>query len=203
MKFFWVLAVASGIITPGFADETASIESDVDWRNNFHAGERELTVGGVAYFSPSGSLSRRPTINYAGGFAQLGYMLGDVGDHGLWSGNFEGLVEGFGQTIHRGRGNYMTGGTLLLRYNVVPSHWRLVPYFQAGAGITLTDADRNVLGQTFNFNLNLGLGVRYFVSSNCSVNGEFRYQHISNAGMAERNLGIDAQGGVLSVSWFF
>jgi hypothetical protein len=36
-----------------------------------------------------------------------------------------------------------------------------------------------------------------------SVNLEYRYQHISNANLAHRNLGVNAHGPMLAVSFFF
>lgn len=204
MRFFWFAALLLGL-SPAVLAENYN-EDDLlewDWKNNFGKGQRELTAGGVAYFSPANGLDGRPTINYAGAFAQLGYMINDLGASKTCSGNFEGIIEGYGASIFRGRGSYMTGTTLWLRYNVVPSRWKIVPYFQGGSGITLTDVDRDLLGQTFNFNLNLATGVRWFIGQRCSLNGEYRFQHVSNAGMAENNSGIDAQAAVLSMSWFF
>lgn len=203
MKFFGI-AVLLGFTFSSFAGKPEStLPADYEVRNNFRAGERELTAGGMVMFSPWMPLSRRPTINFTGAFAQLGYMLSDADDDGKWSGNFEGLVDGYGASIFKGRGNYMAGTTVWVRYNIMPPSCQLVPYLQGGAGVTLTDVDRHVLGQDFNFNLNVAAGVRYFIKPRCSLNAEYRYQHISNAGMSQQNLGIDAQGGVLSVSWFF
>jgi len=65
---------------------------------------------------------------------------------------------------------------LWLRFNLVPQFWRIVPYAQAGAGVTFTDIDRKIVGQTFNFNLNLGAGFRWFFARNWSVNLEHRSQ---------------------------
>jgi len=39
-------------------------------------------------------------------------------------------------------------------------------------------------------------------TSNFSLNLEYRFQHVSNAGLAGRNLGINAHGPVMGVSWF-
>ena len=46
-----------------------------------------------------------------------------------------------------------------------------------------TDIDHSILGQPFNFNLDLGAGVRYFIGRNWSLSLEYRYQHISNANL--------------------
>lgn len=203
MKCFLVAVGCLGCLCPLIAAENKDgVSVDSAWMENFKTGERELSVGGVALFSPCLRLERRPAINYAGPVVRLGYMLSDAEDHGAWSGNFEGLVEGYATTIFKGQGDYMAGTTLWIRYNFLPD-WKVTPYFQGGAGLTFTDVDRNVLGQTFNFNLNLALGVRYFINPRCSVNAEYRYQHVSNAGMSDVNLGVDAQGGMLSVSWFY
>jgi hypothetical protein len=59
------------------------------------------------------------------------------------------------------------------------------------------------LGQPFNFNLDLGVGVRYFVGRNWALNLEYRYQHISNANLGAKNLGINAAGPILGISCFF
>ena len=63
-----------------------------------------------------------------------------------------------------------------------------------------TDIDHGIVGQPFNFNLDLGFGVRYFLGRNWSLSLEYRYQHISNAGLNKHNLGINADGPILGVS---
>lgn len=93
------------------------------------------------------------------------------------------------------------GATVWLRYNFVPRQSRFASFVQAGAGLTATDLNRRLVGE--DFNLDLGAGVRYRLSSHWSVNLEYRYQHISNANMADRNLGVNAHGPMLAVSYFF
>ena len=79
----------------------------------------------------------------------------------------------------------------------------LVPYFQVGGGVTTTDIDHNLVGQPFNFNLDLGIGLRCFVAKNWTLSLEYRYQHISNADTGNHNLGINAHGPILGVSYLF
>jgi len=105
--------------------------------------------------------------------------------------------------VFNGTGTYVAGATAWLRYNFVPARSRLLPYAQAGAGFVFTDIDRNLLGQDFNFNLGLGVGFRYLISERWSLSLEYRYQHISNANLAHRNVGINAHGPVLGLSFFF
>jgi opacity protein-like surface antigen len=181
---------------------TGAPANDVD--GLFHRGQWEPTVLSGPLFSPYGSPRARPTINYILGGAQLGYMLDDPRERKhFFRGNFELVPEGFGAWIFGGEGHYISGGTLWLRYNIVPENSRWIPYFQAGGGFTLTDANRFLVGENFNFNVDGSLGLRYLIASHWTVNLEYRYQHISNADLSSRNVGINSQGPVLGVSYFF
>jgi opacity protein-like surface antigen len=169
----------------------------------FQHGRYESSVTSGALFSPFVATSGRPQLNYTLSELQIGYMLSNVKESGWLRGNFEVAGEGFGGATFDGKGHYLSGITLWLRYNFVPERWRLVPYAQGGAGLTFTDFDRRLVGQTFNFNLGLGVGVRCFVARHWSVNLEYRYQHISNARLARQDLGVNAHGPMLGVSYFF
>ncbi len=170
----------------------------------FGGGRYEAALTGGAYFSPFLALNGRPTINYSFTSVQLGYMLSDVKGDGWWRGNFELAGEGFGSKIFQGPGNYIAGGTLWLRYNFVPRNLtKVVPFVEGGAGAVSTDIDRELVGQAFNFNLDVGFGLRYFFARNWALNLEYRYQHISNANTARNNIGINAIGPFLGISRFF
>lgn len=177
--------------------------SEGDFESIFSPETREVSVGAGVLFSPFVATSGRPTVNYAAGLAQLGFMLTDLNNTGLWRGNFELLGEGFAGGIFEGRGTYIANASLFLRYNIALPRWKLAPYVQAGAGLSLLDVDRRIFGQSFNFGLTGAFGTRYFISEKTTVNVEARFQHFSNAGMSSHNLGINAQGVVLSMSWFF
>jgi hypothetical protein len=169
---------------------------------HFRKGQIEGSTGAGVMFSPFFA-PRRPTFNFATGFVQAGVMLNEPRGTGFFRGNLQSLVEGFGSGIFSGRGHYTAGTTLRLRYNFLQPAARLVPYAQAGAGMLLTDMDRGIVGQAFNFNLDGGLGLRYFLKPKVSLNLEYRIQHISNANTGVHNLGVNSQGAMLSLSWFF
>lgn len=184
----------------------AEIQSADPWENgsqNFEKSAKEVSIGAGFFFSPFIMKKRRPTENFAGPLAQIGCMLNSANSQASWSGNFEVSGELFGGAIVKGEGDYVGNATVWLRYNLLTPYWRVVPYLQIGAGVTLTDADQDAFGQTFNFNEGAAVGLRFFIQPRCSLNAEFRCLHISNAGMSERNLGINAQGGAMSVSWYF
>jgi opacity protein-like surface antigen len=169
----------------------------------FNRGSYEATLSSGVLFSPFGSPRDRPTINYTITSLSLGYMVSRIYEAGWLRGNFEMTLEAFGSYVYDGPGSYIAGGTLWARYNFVPKGWRLTPYIQGGAGLTSTDIDHGIVGEDFNFNLNLGCGLRYFIAPRWSIHLEYQYQHISNANLGHHNLGINAQGPILGLSYFF
>jgi opacity protein-like surface antigen len=169
----------------------------------FEARRFEASLSSGVLFSPIGTPQSRPVINYTVTSLQFGYTLSEVKGRGWARGNFEVAGEAFGSAIFVGDGNYIAGGTLWLRYNFVPTGGRFIPYVQAGGGAVSTDIDRSIVGQPFNFNLDIGVGLRYAFARDWSVNLEFRYQHISNANTGNKNVGINSYGPILGVSYFF
>jgi opacity protein-like surface antigen len=169
----------------------------------FQAGQHEATLVAGGLFSPVLSDSGRSSVNYSYTGLQLGWMLGDVRERGWLRGNFEFVAEGFGCAIYQGSGSYIAGGTVWLRYNFVQPGWRVTPFVQGGAGLLATDTDRELIGQTLNFNLDTSAGLRYHLAANWSINVEYRYQHISNAKLSDNDIGINAHGPLVGISCFF
>jgi opacity protein-like surface antigen len=63
--------------------------------------------------------------------------------------------------------------------------------------------DQRLIGQNFNFNLDVGAGVRCFIAKDWALNFECRYQHISNAKLNSRDVGINAVGPMIGLAYFF
>ena len=183
------------------AGEPDSQRASVD--SPFTSGDMEGTLGAGILFSPFLATHNRPTLNYELTEVQFGCLLTPVRGASFWRGNVEVAGSVLDGWIVDGRGTYVAGATAWLRYNFVPVRTRLVPFVQAGAGVTATDLDRRLEGQDFNFNLNLGAGAKYFITPKWSVNLEYRYQHLSNANLSRRNIGVNADGPILSVSYYF
>jgi len=97
----------------------------------------------------------------------------------------------------------VASATFWLRYDFVPKGWRLVPYIQGGLGATVLDIPQNFDGKSFNFNLDAAVGARYFIRPNCALNVEYRFQHISNADIWMRNVGVNTSGPLAGISFFF
>jgi len=196
-----VICLTAGILffngTPDARAQADSLES------SFDHGWHEATLTSGVMFSPFAATRGRPVINYTLSELQAGYMLADIRDRGWLRGNAEVVADVFGGAAFQGKGDYLAGGTCWLRYNFVPPGWQWIPFVQGGLGLTAAQMDHRLLGETFNFNLNLGVGTRYFISPHWSLNLEYRYQHISNANISRDNIGINAHGPICGVSYFF
>lgn len=99
---------------------------------------------------------------------------------------------------------YLAAFTPTVKYTFLASD-RLRPYIEAGAGFVWTDLGDRIpeKGSQFNFNLQVGMGLSYFIAPTTSLNFGYRFQHISNAGTADPNHGIDAGVVLIGVSKFF
>ena len=161
-----------------------------------------------ALFSPCGVGPSTPHYNYEKTTLRLGWMLNSPDADGCWlDGNFEALIELSTNAAFSGFGNVHVGPTALVRYNFVQQGWKVIPYIQGGAGIVYSDGYENknqrALGQGFEFTPQAAIGIRYLINDKWSANLEGNFEHISNASTASRNLGTNAIGGQVGVSYFF
>ena len=169
----------------------------------FEKGTRELQVLAGTFFS----INHAPDLDYAIGTIRVGWMLSTPGAAGAFRGNAEFLVEVFGGGIFKGPGDGLAGAALLLRYNFVQPDAAIVPYVQIGAGGLYSDVSEDrvqrLIGSDFEFTLQAGLGLRFFLSERCALVLEGGYRHISNANLAARNTGVDSLGASLGFSYFY
>lgn len=77
--------------------------------------------------------------------------------------------------------------------------WR--PYLTLGAGILWTSLDVVEIDRTFNFQVLYGVGIRQLPDSGPGWMVEFRNHHISNAGTAPPNIGINAATVIGGLTW--
>ncbi|MDD5261160.1 MAG: acyloxyacyl hydrolase [Methylacidiphilales bacterium] len=149
-----------------------------------------------------------PTYDYAKTTLRLGWMLDTPAGDGSWyDGNFEAVMEISTNFVFSGFGNVHVGPTGLVRYNFVQPGWKVVPYVQGGAGIVYSDgyqtSSQRALGGCIEFTPQAGVGIRCLLNNNWSVDLEADFEHISNAGIYSRNLGVNAIGGQVGFSYFF
>ena len=89
-----------------------------------------------------------------------------------------------------------------LRYDFATgSRW--VPFVDAGAGVAATGIGPPDLSNTFEFSLQAGCGVQWFVKDNMALGLAARYLHLSCAGLSTPNLGLNTVMGMMSLTWYF
>jgi len=171
------------------------------------AHEAEINVG--AYWSlDTDGTARLPDTALALGTVSYGWMLTDVRGDGFCRGNWEFLVDAYGGGIFDGPGDVLFGLGISLRYNFVPPHPAVVPFVDIGGGGAYSDAANDdsvqaVFGSDFVFQLHAALGLRFMCSDRFAITVKCQYLHFSNAGLGDRNHGLNGLGGALGVSFFY
>jgi len=109
----------------------------------------------------------------------------------------EGML---GAAVHPG--GYLIGNTLLLRLDGKPKR-RIVPFFNAGAGILKTSINTRApeLSGGTQFDPQGGFGLQYFFNPQRAFVFEYRYIHISNNGIQLPNLGLNASMISIGFRW--
>jgi lipid A 3-O-deacylase len=132
-----------------------------------------------------------------------GHMLSGVCGRGHWyEGNPEFRLELFTGAQFSPSSQWLVGLTPHLRYNFATgTHW--IPYGDFGAGVTATGIGPPDLSGTFEFNLQAGGGVLWFVKENVALTLDAHYVHWSCAGLHKPNLGLNGVTGMLGVAFFF
>ncbi|MDD5350228.1 MAG: acyloxyacyl hydrolase [Chthoniobacteraceae bacterium] len=176
----------------------------------FAKGALELSLSGGFLYSPICATKGRPIFAYGQGDLSLGWMLSDPAPLLGWNalrGNWEALANVFGAGVTRGPSGFLGGGRALLRYNFVQPGSKWVPFFQVGAGVlgdtVYEDHTQRLIGSGFEFTLVADAGLRYCFTPRWAAVLLADFEHISNANTASRNLGVNAVGGTVGVSWFF
>lgn len=172
----------------------------------YEKGAREVQVGAGYFGSLTPGTEIRPNLDYAVFSIRHGWMLTSARPGDL-SGNLEFLLDLYAGGVTYGPRGVLAGGTLVLRYNLVPAGRKLVPYVQLGVGGLFNNIYENrtqrVIGSGFEFNLETSLGLRYMFNDRFALFAETGVRHLSNANTASRNFGINSAGGVIGVSLFY
>ena len=152
--------------------------------------------------------THRQKLEYVQTNLRFGWMLNTPSEKEWFlRGNFEALFEATYSRILDGFGNYFFGITALIRYNFVQPDAKLMPYFQVGAGVVHTDADKDttqkLVGQSIEFTPQASVGLRYLLAKDWSFDAELMFHHVSNGGLAERNIGLNSFGGFIGFTYSF
>jgi len=190
--------------TPVSPDGTSPIGViwDKEPGGGFRASTETITIGtGVtAGFAAFGG---REAHHLALVSVSYGHMLSHVlGEGHFYKGNFEFRTELFTGAQFSPNSEWLVGLTPHLRYNFATGT-RWVPFIDGGAGVTATGIGKPDLSGTFEFNLQGGGGVHWFVRDNIAVTASVNYLHLSCAGLNTPNLGLNGVTGMIGMSFFF
>lgn len=132
---------------------------------------------------------------------QLGLIVRDFQVRHFPVRRFEIINEGvFGNAVHPG--GWLTGYAVLFRLDG-KDHGRFVPFFDAGGGVQRTTLSARVpeLSGTTQFSPQGGFGVQYFFRPQRAFVIEWRYMHMSNAGITQPNHGFNASMLTIGFRW--
>jgi hypothetical protein len=183
--------------------ESTSLPPDA--REILKSGTVELGLSG-GYWQAVDFVSHPPSVNRSAAFVlpKIGMIVSDEFRAGLLSGNLELAVEPLFAKFTQPFPAEAAGGSLLVTYNLL-SFGRWAPFWDVGAGILWTNLAPRIPEQStpFNFVLETGPGVHYFLTQSLTVTAGVRFHHISNANVGQRNTGLNAVLPYFGFSWFF
>ena len=88
------------------------------------------------------------------------------------------------------------------KYNYTSLENRWLPYSTFGFGVIDEPIGHHVQGTDFNFILQTGFGVEYFLDAKHAINVQYRYRHISNACIKLPNSSINSSFILVGMSFF-
>lgn len=121
----------------------------------------------------------------------------------FYRGNLEVLLEPLYAHYFKPFGANAAGGSVLFKYNFL-AFGRWMPYWDLGLGMLWTNLAPRISEQStpFNFVLESGPGVQYFVTERVALTLGVRFHHISNAQIGDRNHGLNSTLGYTGISVF-
>ncbi len=148
------------------------------------------------------SVSSNRSALYA--LPRVGVVVTPEVGSGFYAGNLELLVEPLYAHYFKPFGATAAGGSVLFKYNFL-GFGRWMPFWDLGLGMLWTNLAPRIPEQStpFNFVMESGPGVQYFATERVALTLGVRFHHISNAGLGDRNKGLNSTLGYLGLSVFF
>lgn len=132
---------------------------------------------------------------------QIGYIASQARSNRSFVQRFEVVNEGIiGNAIHPG--GRLLGYALLFRFEG-KAYGRTVPFLDLGGGMqktTLSNRAPEISGH-FQFSPQGGFGIQHFIAPQRAIVLEYRYMHMSNAGITPPNHGFNASMLTLGFRW--
>ena len=155
-----------------------------------------VEIGAVSgFWQGTTAVGNSPSANRSAVFVlpRVGMVLTDPLGTGRWQGNVEVLVEPLFARFTKPFAAETAGGSFVLKYNFL-SFGRWMPFWDAGAGMVWSNLAPRIPEEStqFEFVLETGPGVHYFMTETLTLTMGVRFHHFSNAGIGDRNTGLNA-----------
>ena len=167
----------------------------------FHFGTTELTLaGGYSFSHQTFDVESVDTFQL---LPHLGVFLSDEhGPPGL-RGNFELIAEPSLVHFDSRSSSDTVGGLSALGRWVFATDWIVRPYVEAGLGILAGKVNLRQTDCDLNYVIEGGPGLLVLASERVAVTAGYRFQHISNGGGCDKNLGLNSSLFTVGVTYFF
>lgn len=116
--------------------------------------------------------------------------------------NFELLVEPMTSVVVSPDTNAEIGCSFFVRYSVKLATW-FSPYLEVGTGFVYITQHVHEQGSQPNFITQPGIGTLFFLGKHYALSVGYRYRHLSNAGIASPNRGVDSHFGIVGLTYVF
>ena len=157
-------------------------------------------MGGYGVTHP-GLGDTKTRVETADFILQYGYFLSEEAGKSWYRGRHEMLIEVPFYMVMHPETAIITGLNFLACWNFTASK-KIIPYISAGGGPIYTNLDIPGLGSEFNGNYQAGAGFHYLIKKNMTVDFNYRFHHISNAGTAEPNEPLNSSKILFGISFF-
>lgn len=200
-----LIALSGFALKNGEAVAADAAEERGTYESAFGFGRQSLGIsGGYGLALPVGGTDgpELEDIQFVYATPRWGIGISDpLGGRSWYRGNFEFLLEGTFLYMFEPKSGIAGGIAPGLRYNFL-TDTRFIPFFFAGVGFIALDADLDRQSDGLNFILQSGVGLHYFISQQTALTGEWRFHHISNARIHDKNAGINSSLFMLGVTFF-
>jgi hypothetical protein len=211
-RWFVVVLIVAMVALPGFAlnhghaSAADAADQPATYESAFGFGKQSLGIsGGYGLALPVGGTDapELEDIEFVYVTPRWGIGITDpLGGRSWYRGNFELLLEGTFLYMFEPKNGIAGGLAPGLRYNFLTGT-RIIPFLQVGVGFIALDADLARQSDGLNFIVQSGLGLHYFITQRTALTGEWRFHHISNASIHDRNAGINSSLVMLGLTFFF
>ncbi len=140
-------------------------------------------------------------VNQFALFLRAGYVF--LEQEALVPGSLELVAEPAYQAVFEGKTAQVGSLAVLLKYNLRTGS-RVIPFVEGGGGVSFAShrVPQQPGGTSFNFVLDVGVGLHYLLGDRTALTAEWRYHHFSNGGIEPPNPSLNSSLFLIGFSVF-